>query len=269
MLSNIKHLILDMDGVLWRGETPMPGLVTFFNTLDKLNIGYVMATNNATKTVEQYTEKFRRFGLEIPAERILTSAEATAAHLRSYHEAGTPVYVVGAGGLHQAMKAQGFAIVTADEVRDGARPPLVVLGFTTHAVYQDLAMAALLVQNGAEFVGTNSDPSIPNELGPLPGAGSLLAVISTSTGVQPTVIGKPQRYLFDLALKRLGSEQSDTAMVGDRLTTDIAGAKNAGLWTILVLSGISSEDDIAGAAFAPDFVFNDISQLSAALARAS
>ena len=261
--------MLDMDGVLWHGETAVPGLSDLFFTLDQLNIGYVMATNNATKTAEQYTGKFKRFGLDIAPDRILTSAETTAAYLEARYSPGSPVYIVGTEGLNSAMKARGFEIVTADEVEKGARAPLVVLGFTPNAVYKDLAMAALLVDNGADFVGTNPDPSVPNELGPLPGAGALLAVITTSTGVQPQIIGKPGPIMFEHAVKRLGSQNLDTAMVGDRLSTDVAGAKAAGLWAILVLTGISGEEDIQQAAYKPDFVFTDIIELSAELALAA
>ena len=266
MLSDIKHLILDMDGVLWHGETPMPGLANFFDTLDQLTIGYVLATNNATKTAEMYTDRLKRFGVDVPPQKILTSAETTAAHLRSRYETGTSVYVIGAEGLHQALKQHGFEIITADEVKNGARPPLIVLGFTPRADYKELAMGALLVDNGAEFVGTNADPSVPNELGPLPGAGALLSVITTSTGVSPQIIGKPQPIMFEHALTRLGSVKEKTAMVGDRLSTDIAGAKGAGLWAILVLSGIDAEEDIQEAVYKPDFVFTDITELAAELA---
>ena len=266
MLSEINHLVLDMDGVLWHGETPVPGLVAFFETLDQLKIGYVLATNNATKTADQYTEKLKRFGVDVAPEHILTSAEITADHLQSLYPSGTPVFVVGARGLQDAMETRGFKILRPEEVYNGARAPLVVLGFTAKATYKDLAMAALLVDNGAAFVGTNPDPSLPTEVGPLPGAGALLSVITTSTGVQPQIIGKPQPVMFEHALKRLGSQKSNTAMVGDRLTTDIAGAKAAGLWGILLLSGISEADDIQHAEFKPDFVFTDITELSAGLA---
>jgi 4-nitrophenyl phosphatase len=268
MLAHINNLILDMDGVLWRGETPMPGLPDFFASLDKLNLGYVMATNNATKTVEQYTDKFQRFGVAITPERILTSAEATAAHLGEQYASGTPAYIVGDKGLHTAMSNREFEIVTANDVEAGARPELVVLGFTPNAHYKDLAMATLVINNGAALVATNPDPSIPSELGPVPGAGALLAVLTTATGVEPRVIGKPGPLLFEHALKRLGAEKENTAMVGDRLTTDIAGAKSAGLWAILVLSGIAVEQDIAGTPYQPDFVFADINELSAELERA-
>lgn len=247
----------------------MPGLAGFFDTLNRLGIGYVLATNNATRTAEQYMEKMNRFGLDIPPERILTSAETTAAYLSERYPSGTPVYIVGAKGLHAAMSAHEFHIVSADEVKDGARPSLVVAGFTPHACYFDLAMGALLVNEGAAFIATNSDPSIPSELGPLPGAGALLACISTSTGVIPQTIGKPGPIMFEHAIMRLGSRKEETSMVGDRLTTDVAGAKGAGLMATLLLSGIASADDIAQSEHKPDFVFEDISALGEALVQAA
>ncbi|MCA9970869.1 MAG: HAD-IIA family hydrolase [Anaerolineales bacterium] len=264
-MTTLKHLILDMDGVLWRGETPMPGLPDFFDTLRRLDIGFVLATNNATKTAAQYTDKLQRFGVDVPAAQIVTSAEATAAYLRETYAAGTAVYVVGERGLHDALTAQQFAIVTADQVRDGFVPALVVVGFNRHVVYRELAMGALAVHKGARFIGTNPDPSFPSELGPLPGAGALLAVIETGTGVAPTVVGKPGPIMFAQAMRRLGGTPADTAMVGDRLTTDIAGAKAAGLRGILLLSGISRMDDLTDSPIQPDAVYADITELAAQL----
>ena len=160
------------------------------------------------------------------------------------------------------MGASGFNIIGADDVEQGATASLVVAGFTPYAVYRDLAMGSLLVHNGTTFVGTNPDPSIPSELGPLPGAGALFAVISTATGVEPITIGKPGPIMFEEAIRLLGSTKSDTAMVGDRLSTDIAGAKSAGLWAIMLLSGISTREDIKHSDIRPDFVFADITELS-------
>ena len=265
IMKQIKNLILDMDGVLWRGETPMPGLADFFATLRRLNINFVLATNNATKTAVMYTEKLARFGVSIPPRQILTSAEITAAYLSEQYEPGTAVYVVGEQGLRDALTAQNFRILTAQEVNDGAFAPLVVAGFTRHVTYPELAMGSLLVHKGARFIGTNPDPSIPSEIGPLPGAGALQAVIATATGVAPTIIGKPAPIVFRQALKRLASTTADTAMVGDRLTTDIKGGRDAGLFTILLLSGISTRDDIERTGIQPDHVFQDINDLAASL----
>ncbi len=274
MLTHIKNLILDMDGVLWRGETALPGLVEFFATLRRLEIGFALATNNATKTAVQYVEKLARFGVDIPAAAIVTSAEATAAYLRQeYGEetavSATAVYVVGESGLHNAMMAQGFPIITPAEVKAGAVPALVVVGFTRYATYDDLAMGALAVHKGARFIGTNPDPAFPSELGPLPGAGALIAFVQTATGVTPTLVGKPGPIMFQQAMQRLGGAPHNTAMVGDRLSTDIAGGQAAGLTTILVLSGISTRADAQNNRFKPDYIVADITELAEILAQLS
>jgi 4-nitrophenyl phosphatase len=261
-MQAIKNLILDMDGVLWRGETPMPGLADFFTILRKKNINFALATNNATKTAVMYTEKLAKFGVQIPPEHILTSAETTAVYLSDRYDAGTAVYIVGEKGLHDALIAKGFHIITPEQVKSGTFAPLVVAGFNRHVIYDELAMGALLVHKGATFIGTNPDPSFPSELGPLPGAGSLLAVIETATGVAPIIIGKPKPIIFQEAVKRLGGTPANTAMVGDRLTTDIAGGKGAGLITILVLSGVTSRKQAQTSPIQPDFICDDITDLA-------
>jgi len=267
MNSPIKNLILDMDGVLWHGETPMPGLVDFFNALRAAGIGFVLATNNATRTATMYTEKLARFGVDVPPEQILTSAETTASWLAGQYEPGTPIYIVGAKGLHDAVSAQGFRIVTPAEARKGATAAAVVAGLSPTVTYEELAMASLLVHHGVPFIGTNPDVTYPSEIGPLPGSGAILAVISTATGVQPTIIGKPGPILFHEAVARLGGDPAGVAMVGDRLSTDIYGAKAAGLRAILVLSGISTLEEAEAGAVQPDFIFADITELASFLTR--
>ncbi len=263
----IKNLILDMDGVLWRGMTPMPGLVDFFNALDTAGIGFVLATNNATKTAVMYSEKLSRFGVTVPPAQILTSAEATAAYLAEQYEPGASMYVVGAQGLHDAMLEQGFQIVTPIDARAGIKTAAVVAGMSSNVTYEDLAMASLLVSRGVPFFGTNPDVSFPTEIGPLPGAGAFLAVITTATGVEPTIIGKPGPILFHEAVKRLGGDAAGVVMVGDRLSTDIYGAKAAGLRAILLLSGISTREEAEAGSVQPDFIFADITELASFLTR--
>lgn len=270
-LAHIKNLILDMDGVLWRGETPMPGLAEFFATLRRREMGYALATNNATKTAVMYTEKLARFGVDVAPEHIVTSAEATAAFLREEYgngaAGGTAVYVVGDKGLHDAMTAQGFTIITPEQAKAGAQAAVVVAGFARSATYEIMAMGAHLINQGARFIGTNPDPSFPSEIGPLPGAGALLAFIETGTGVKPTIVGKPGPIMFQQAMRRMGGAPENTAMVGDRLSTDILGAKNAGLQAILVLSGISTRADVAIQNIRPDFIFADIGEITAVLSQ--
>ena len=150
-------------------------------------------------------------------------------------------------------------------MRAGATAAFVVVGLSPAVTYEELAMASLLVQHGVPFIGTNPDPTFPSELGPLPGAGALLAVISTATGIQPTIIGKPGPIVFQEAIKRLGGDRETVAMVGDRLSTDIYGAKAAGLRAILVLSGISTREEADAGPVRPDYIFADITELAAFL----
>ena len=264
--NQIKNLIIDMDGVLWRGETPMSGLVEFFDTLRRKQKGFVLATNNATKTTDQYVEKLANFGVEIPNFQVLTSSEATAHFIRRQYPASKKAYIVGEIGLQKAMRAQGFDLLEADGfVGAGARVDFVVVGMARHVCYQHLASAAFLINHGARFVGTNPDITLPTEVGPLPGTGSLLAFLETATNVKPIVVGKPNETMFKEALRRLDGIPADTVMVGDRLNTDIAGGHRAGLRTMMVLTGISKEKDLTNADIQPDWVFPDLIHLAAYL----
>jgi 4-nitrophenyl phosphatase len=255
-----------MDGVLWRGETPMPGLKNFFETLRKREIEFALATNNATKTASQYTEKFARFGVEVNEWRIVTSAEASAKHLSSQLESGSKVYVIGESGLHQAIQDQGFKILKSEGfIGVDARADAVVIGLTQQVCYDQLASATHLINHGALFIGTNPDVTFPSEFGSMPGAGSLLAFVKSATKVNPTVIGKPNSAIFEEALRRLRSLSEDTIMVGDRLSTDIAGAHSAGLRAILLLSGVTQHSDLKNSKIQPEWVFNDLQALNSFL----
>jgi len=258
-----SHLILDMDGVLWHGETPIPGLTDFFATLHRLGIGFALATNNATRNAALYVQKLARFGVTVTPEQIVTSSDAAANHLRSLFSPGTPIYVVGEQGLQQAVAAQGFTVITdPDYTRINGHIPAVVVGLTRQVTYNELACATLLIHRGATFIGTNPDVTYPSEYGELPGAGAVIAFVAAASGVQPTLIGKPGPILFQEALRRLNAAPATTAMVGDRLETDIAGGKALGLQTILVLSGISGRADITRTQIHPDFIFDDINALA-------
>ena len=261
--SSIRNLILDMDGVLWHGETPAPGLQQFFKQLRRSRIGFVLATNNARKVAAQYSEKLEGFGVAVPPEQILTSAETTALHLQANYPKGATVYVVGDNGLRLAMTSRGFELLPGDGfVGAGAQADIVVVGFTPHFCYEQLASATYLINQGAHFVGTNPDITIPTEHGPLPGAGSMLSFLETATGVPPTVLGKPGTPIFEEALRLLNGTIDDTVMVGDRLGTDIAGGHAAGMRTILLLSGISRMEDVASSKVKPDWILRDLRALT-------
>lgn len=259
-MHRIDGLILDMDGVLWRGPRAMPGLATFFQAILRLGTGFILATNNSTRTVGQYVDRLAGFGVQVRPEQVLTSAYATADHLLGMAERGAKVYAVGEEGLEAALESRGFRLTA-----DGAQ--FVVAGLDRAFTYGKMATAAALIGKGARFIGTNPDLTLPTPSGPLPGAGAVLAAIGAACGIEPTIVGKPEPLMFQQALAWLGTDPERTAVVGDRLETDILGGKNAGVRTILVLSGVTSKELLAGSPIRPDWVFDDIGALSMALER--
>lgn len=256
-LHDIKALIIDMDGVLWLENTPLPGLVAFFDFLRRRNIAFVLATNNASKTPGQYVEKLARFGVTVEPDHVLTSPLATAAYLKDELEAGAPVYVVGQEGLQEAMQQAGFTVLP-----DADQPAAaVVAGVDFTLTYDKLKYATLHIQRGARFVGTNGDLTFPAAEGVLPGAGAILAAIEAATGVKPITIGKPERLMYDIAVAQMGCDQAQTAMLGDRLETDILGGQRAGVKTILVTTGIDNEASIQEKGIQPDAIFAGLEDL--------
>jgi len=261
--EKIRNLILDMDGVLWHGDTPVSGLAEFFTTIRQLQINFVLATNNATKVSSDYAAKLAGFGINISVSDILTSAEVTALYLKQKSPDGAVIYVVGENGLRTALHDQGFELIDTElMVPTNEEADYVVVGMTRDVCYRQLASASQFINLGATFVGTNPDVTFPTEIGPMPGAGSILSFLETATGIKPIIIGKPNRTIFDEAIRRLNGNLSDTVMVGDRLNTDIAGGHSAGLRTVLLLSGISSRNDLVDSRVQPDWIFSDLFELS-------
>jgi 4-nitrophenyl phosphatase len=256
----LDGLILDMDGVLWRGMEPMPGLVPFFDALRQQGIHFILATNNSTRTVAQYVDKLAGMGVEIRPDQVITSAYAAADYLLTLAAPGTPVYAVGEEGVTDALESRGFRVTA-----EGAR--FVVAGLDRHFTYEKMARAMQLILKGASYIGTNPDVTLPTPTDPFPGAGAILAGITAATGVEPMIVGKPEALMFQQAMARLGTRPEQTAIVGDRLETDILGGRNAGLRTILVLSGITQQDDLDVSPLQPDWVLEDIRALTAALLR--
>lgn len=263
-LRDFRHLIVDMDGVLWRDNEPMPGLPEFFACLRQHHLKFILATNNASQTPEQYTAKLAHFGVEAPVECVLNSAQVAAAYLSTIAPPGARVYVIGRQGTRQALERRGF--VLTDET--GAGAAYVVVGWDRDLTWDKLRTAALLIHGGAGFIGTNPDTSYPTERGPVPGNGAQLAALEATTGVAPTIVGKPEPWMYEEAMRRMDAHPGTTAVIGDRLNTDIAGGARAGLSTILVLSGISTEADLTASPFKPDLVYTDINSLAQAIARA-
>jgi len=253
-LRPIENLIIDMDGVLYRGDETISGAKEFFAFLRERPIGFILATNNSTRTAQQYVDKLAQMGVEVALSEILTSPQATAMYLETLAPPGAKVYVIGEEGLETAMRERGYII-------SGDSAEFVVVGMDRQLTYEKLRVGTLLIRGGARFIGSNPDKTLPTEEGLIPGSGAMLAALEASTGVAPIIIGKPERTIFELALARLGSSKENTAIVGDRLDTDVLGGHNAGLTTILVLSGATSRQDVDSTPVKPDLIFEDIQHL--------
>jgi len=251
----IKGVICDMDGVLWRGETPLPGLHAFFALLEARQIGYVLATNNASKTPEQYVEKLARMGVTTTIEHVLNSATAAADYLATQAVPGAPVYPIGGPGIREALRLRGFTLT------EGNRADYVVVGWDRDLTWQKLATATLLIRNGAGFIATNPDRTFPMENGLVPGNGAQVAALITATDVTPVLAGKPAPLLYERALARMGTSPEETLVIGDRLDTDILGGLRLGMPTALVLSGITQADELPASPIHPDVVFDDLAAL--------
>jgi 4-nitrophenyl phosphatase len=250
----IKAMIIDMDGVLWRGPEPIGDLSTVFKRIEQLGINAILATNNPTLTIEQYLEKLDKFGVTLNPNQVITSAIATAQYIHDRYPQGGPVYVIGEDGVRQAITDLGFY-----HSQDGAQA--VIVSLDRNLTYQNLLHATLLIRSGVPFIVTNPDSTLPIPDGFAPGAGSISAAIQAATDTEPLVIGKPQPEMYRIALDRMRVNPDETIVVGDRLETDIAGGQALGCITGVVLSGVSTREDAISWKPTPDFVEPDLAAL--------
>ncbi|MBL1456802.1 MAG: HAD-IIA family hydrolase [Methylophaga sp.] len=268
-INDLGAFIIDMDGVLWQGSKPLPGLTEFFSTLRAAKIPFVLATNNASLTQQQYLKKLADMGVEVTANEILTSSMATARYLVDTLPATKRrVFVIGESGLIEPLQQQGFTITSTyyptdpDAETGDIWADIVVSGLDRQLNWNKLATATLNLRAGAEFYATNADTTLPTELGEVMGNGGVLAALTAATGIEPIVIGKPEPILYQQAFEILGTDKHNTIAIGDRLNTDILGAVNAGMRSIMVLTGVSSEADLAEIDYKPDWVFQDIQEIT-------
>jgi 4-nitrophenyl phosphatase len=256
---DVRGLIVDMDGVLWKEATPIGDLPHIFSTLAARGIRMTAATNNATRSADDYAKRLLAFGVTVDTHQIITSAEATALTLLDRFPQGGRVYVVGEQGLEQSLCAAGFEVVT--DTSDTRTVIAVAACMDRAFTYEKLRAAATHIRKGGAFYGTNPDPTFPTPGGLVPGSGSIIAAIAAAAEQQPTVIGKPSPLLFELAARRMSMEKDALLVVGDRLETDIAGGQAWGARTALVLSGVSQAEQAAKWRPRPDLVVSDLAEL--------
>ena len=255
MSHRIRAVISDMDGVLWRGSQALPGMTELFDLLFERELDFVLATNNSSRTQGDYVDKLASMGVAgIQPRHIVTSGTATVSFLKSRYSAGTRMHVVGGDGLKRMLTKVGYLLV--DECAE-----VVVCGIDTNLTYDKAKAATLLIRAGARFIGTNPDTSFPAPEGLVPGAGSIIALIAAASGQSPTIIGKPERAMFDAALRQLGACPDETLMIGDRIGTDIAGAQALGIKTALVMTGVETNESLRESTIKPDMVFAGLPEL--------
>lgn len=257
-LRNSRAYIFDMDGVLYRGNAPLPGAIELFAALELRGIDFRLATNNSTLTPHQYVEKLAGMGIEISSDHIVTSGTATRQYLESSLPVGSKIFVIGEPGLH----AQLFASPALQHAAEGEGPvAAVVLGLDREFTYAKLYAANAAIRGGARFVATNADVTLPTEVGLVPGCGSIIAAVAASTGMQPEIVGKPEGLLFEIASQQMGVPIDQTAAIGDRLDTDIVAANASGAISVMVLTGVSTRDEIPLVDEKPDLVFTDLNAI--------
>jgi len=245
-----------MDGVLWQGPQPIGDLPAVFNRIKQHGWKVILATNNATRTPQQYVERLAGYGVYIETWQVINSVDAVTSYLTRQYPTGGNVYVIGEAGITEALVEKGFTLGEEKAIA-------VVVGMDRRLSYEKLSRATLLIRSGVPFIGTNPDRTFPTPEGLIPGAGAILAALETATSVKPLIMGKPSPAMYQLALERLGTSPAETLVVGDRLETDIAGAQAIGCRTVLVLSGVSSEADAMSWRPPPDIVAKNLASLVA------
>jgi NagD protein len=249
----IKSWLMDMDGVLVREEHPIPGAGDFIARLSELKIPFLVLTNNSIYTRRDLAARLSASGLEVPEQSIWTSALATADFLADQRPRGT-AFVIGESGLTTALHANGYTLTERD-------PDYVVLGETRTYSFERIAQAIRLIVNGARFIATNPDVTGPTPDGPLPATGAVAALISRATGVEPYFVGKPNPLMMRSALNAIGAHSESSAMVGDRMDTDVVSGLEAGMHTVLVLTGSTQREEAERFPFRPSRIVDSIADL--------
>jgi NagD protein len=250
----IASWLMDMDGVLVHEEDAIPGADRLLTALRERAIPFLVLTNNSIYTQRDLSARLRASGLDVPEESIWTSALATAHYLDDQRPGGS-AYVIGEAGLTTALHQAGYTLTERD-------PDYVILGETRTYSFERITRAIRLIAAGARFIATNPDPSGPSPDGMVPATGSVAALISKATGIEPYYVGKPNPLMMRSALNALDAHSETTAMIGDRMDTDIVSGLEAGLETVLVLTGVSTRESAERFPFRPSRILESVAELA-------
>ncbi|TBN58066.1 HAD family hydrolase [Glaciihabitans arcticus] len=251
--GDIECWLTDMDGVLVHENHPVPGAAALLQQWRDEGKPYLVLTNNSIFTPRDLSARLKASGLDVPEDRIWTSALATADFLASQMPGGS-AFVIGEAGITTALHEAGFIMTETN-------PDYVVIGETRNYSFEAITKAIRLIGSGSRFIVTNPDATGPSAEGPMPATGAVAALISKATGKEPYVVGKPNPMMFRSAMNKIGAHSENTGMIGDRMDTDIIAGIEAGLHTILVLTGISDQAEINRYPFRPDEILNSVADL--------
>lgn len=253
MSQSRKAFLLDMDGVLVHGRRPIPGAPEFIDRLIKSGTPFRVITNNPIYTPRDLSHRLATEGLNVPESNLFTSAMATAQFLATQRPEST-AFVIGESGLTHAMHSVGYTLTNR-------APEYVVLGESNSFPLDQITQAIRLIQGGAKFIATNPDPTGPSETGIIPACGAVAALIERATGRKPYFVGKPNPLMMRRALTALGTHSDETIMVGDRMDTDVIAGMEAGMETILVLSGVTRMEDVEKFPYRPTRILNSVAEI--------
>jgi phosphoglycolate/pyridoxal phosphate phosphatase family enzyme len=272
-------LLVDLDGVVYRGADPVPGVAAVLADRSVRGDDVVYVTNNSMHYRADYVTRLSAMGAPVSADTVVSSARATAAYLREHEPGIQRILAVGGSGLERELRDVGYEVVTSaaaatrvsqeaiESMAAAGNPDAVVVGLDPTVTYLRLAVAADCVRAGARFVATNRDPVYPTERGLRPGAGSLVAAIETTTGIAPLSIGKPEPYIFEEAAHAVGRTPAEAVVIGDMIATDVAAARAIGARSVLMMTGVTTRAELEAlpADERPTAVAADAAELAAAL----
>ncbi len=248
-----KSYLIDMDGVIVRGNELVPGADAFIDRLHERGNRFLILTNNPMYTPVDLQHRLQRIGINLTPDHIYTSALATAAFLHTQKPNGT-AFVLGESGLTEALHQVGYVLTDH-------QPDYVVLGETMSYSYARITQAVRLIHQGARFIATNPDPNGPGDGGLVPACGAIAALIASATGVEPYFVGKPNSLMMRTAMRYLGEHSENTIMVGDRMDTDVRVGTESGMETVLVLSGVTTRDMVARFPYTPTRIIDSVADL--------
>jgi NagD protein len=253
LIRQKKAFICDMDGVIYHGNKLLPGVIEFVEWLKKEEKQFLFLTNSSERSPRELQEKLARLGLEVPRENFYTSALATAAFVAK-QSPGCSAYVIGETGLSNAL-------YDAEISMNDVNPDYVIFGESRTYTYENILRAVKFIQKGARLIGTNPDQTGPTEQGMVPATGALIAPIEQATGQKAYFVGKPNPLMMRTALKKLGCRREETAIIGDRMDTDIIAGVESEIATVLVLSGCTTREQVSNFAYRPDHILNGVGEI--------